>query len=123
MKPTDYIKKAKTTEPKKYKFKATGEVTPRIEHAVFGLVTEVGELMDALKRSKFYSVPIDKINMIEEVGDLMWYLALLCDELDVSFEEVWDKNIRKLKKRFPERYSDKKARVRNRKRERKELEK
>ena len=123
MKPSEYIEKAKRTEPKKYFFKKTGEVTPRIEHAIFGIVTEAGELMDCIKKAKIYGQKLDKVNLAEEAGDAMWYLAILSDALGVSFEDLWDKNIRKLKARFPEKYSDEKAKTRNLKKERKELEK
>ncbi len=122
MKPSEYIVKALRTEPEKYKFKATGDVTPRLEHAIFGLVTESGEMMDAMKKSKFYGKDLDRINLVEELGDLMWYSALLCDELGVSLEQVWDKNIRKLKSRFPDKYTDEKAKNRDLDKERKELE-
>ncbi len=78
--------------------------------------------MDAVKKSKFYGKDLDRINLIEELGDLMWYSALLCDELGVSLEQVWNKNIRKLKSRFPDKYTDEKAKNRNLNKERKELE-
>lgn len=120
---TKYIKSALRTEPKNYRFKATGEVTPRIEHAILGLVTEAGELMTAIKASKLYNRKLDKINLIEEAGDIMWYLAILSDELNIGFEEIWDKNIRKLKVRFPEKYVDDKANDRSLSKERSELEK
>lgn len=123
MKPADYIKRAKRTEPKEYKFKKTGSVTPRIEHAVMGIVTEAGELMDAIKKAKIYGEKLDKVNLVEEVGDLMWYIAILADELKTNFEEIWDKNIRKLKIRYPEKYTDKKASERDLNKERNELEK
>lgn len=123
MKPSDYVENAKRTEPKKYSFETTNEVTPRIEHAVFGIVTEAGELMDSLKKAKIYNQKLDKVNLIEEAGDVMWYLAILSDALNISFEDIWDKNIRKLKARFPEKYSHSKAGVRDLKKERSELEK
>jgi NTP pyrophosphatase (non-canonical NTP hydrolase) len=123
MKPSEYIQNAKRTEPKKYLFKKTGDVTPRIEHAVFGIVTEAGELMDSLKRAKIYNQKLDKINLIEEAGDVMWYLAILSDALNVTFEDIWDKNIRKLRARFPEKYSHTKAKKRDLNKEREELEK
>ncbi len=123
MKPEDYIKNALRTEPQEYPFKGTHEVTPRIEHGAIGIVTEAGEIMDAVKTNKYYGRELDKVNLIEEMGDVMWYLAILCDELGVSFEDVWEKNINKLKKRFPEKYTSDKANNRNLKEERKELEK
>lgn len=113
MNSNEYIEKALKTESKDYKFKATGDVTPRIEHAVYGFVTESGELLDAVKKAKIYGQDLDKVNMIEEMGDLMWYMALLCDELKVDFDIIWDKNIKKLELRYPEKYSDEKAKNRD----------
>ena len=123
MKASEYIENAKRTEPKKYLFGNTGDVTPRIEHAILGISTEAGELTDTLKQAKIYGKALDNVNLIEEIGDVMWYMAILCDALDVSFETVWDKNIRKLRARFPEKYTDNKALERDLKNERKELEK
>lgn len=71
-----------------------------------GAVTEVGELMDAIKKSKIYGRSLDRVNLVEEMGDVMWYFAILADELGVSFEEIWEKNINKLRQRYPEKYSD-----------------
>lgn len=119
----EYIENAKRTEPREYIFKGTKEVSPRIEHAVMGLVTEAGEIMDSLKKVKIYNQNLDKTNLVEEAGDIMWYLAILADALNVSFEDMWDKNIRKLKVRFPEKYNDKDAKDRNLNSEREELEK
>lgn len=122
MTPKDYIKNVLRTEPKKYCFGATNNITPRIEHAIFGMVTESGELMAQLKRAKIHEIELDKANLIEEMGDCMWYLALLCNELGVNFEEVWRKNIAKLKARFPEKYKQSNFLNRNFKKERKILE-
>ncbi len=122
MTPTEYIERALRTESKPYRFEATGDVTPRLEHAVMGAVTEAGELMDALKKSKIYGRPLDRVNLVEEMGDLMWYLAILADELSISFEEAWDKNINKLRQRYPEKYSDQQAEERDVAKERKILE-
>lgn len=115
-----YIQKALRTESKDYS--PAKDLSPRLEHAVFGLVTEAGELMDQVKRVRFYKTKLDRVNLAEEVGDLMWYLALLCHELNLSFEEVWRKNIAKLKSRYPEHFDDQKAIKRDLKRERKILE-
>ncbi len=85
----------------------------RIEHGVIGIVTEAGELMDAVKKTKIYRKELDKVNLIEELGDIFWYTALLCDELGVSFEDIMDKNIAKLEARYPEKYSHDNAINRN----------
>ena len=88
-----------------------------------GIVTEAGELMDSIKKAKIYGQKLDKTNLIEELGDIMWYIALLTDELSTSFEEIWYKNIKKLKVRYPKKYTDKKAKKRNLQKERAHLEK
>ena len=102
MTPDEYKKNCLRTEPFQYTFGNVGRISPRIQHAVDGLVTESGELVDALKRHRFYGKELDKVNLVEEAGDLCWYLSLLFDELGVSWEEAWDWNIKKLQKRFPE---------------------
>jgi NTP pyrophosphatase (non-canonical NTP hydrolase) len=122
VKPKDYVKNALRTEPEKYHFLSTGKVTPRIEHAAFGLVTEAGEILDALKKAKFYGKELDTVNLIEEAGDMMWYLAILSDALDVSFEDIWERNIKKLKVRYPEKFTEEKAKKRDLPSERKVLE-
>jgi NTP pyrophosphatase (non-canonical NTP hydrolase) len=122
MTPSEYIKKALRTTNDSYSFIATGDVTPAIEHAVMGIVSEAGELMDAVKKTKIYGKELDKVNLMEEAGDIMWYLAVLADELDITFEEIWEKNINKLQKRYPEKFSIDKALDRDLEGERKILE-
>lgn len=122
MTPKEYIENALRTESQEYSFGTTNGVTARVEHGVIGVVTEAGELMDAIKKAKIYGKELDKVNLAEEVGDVMWYLAVLCDELGVSFESVWEKNIAKLSARYPEKYSDHHALNRDTDSERKILE-
>ncbi len=119
----EYIKNALRTEPKTYRFNGVGDLTPRLEHAIYGIVTESGELMSSLKRVKIYGAKLDKVNLIEEAGDCLWYFAILCDELGITFEDIWDKNIVKLRARFPKKYKKQEALNRNLKKERKILEK
>lgn len=51
--------------------------TVRLLHASMGLVTEAGEIMDALKKYVFYGKPLDPDNIDEEAGDSLWYHALI----------------------------------------------
>ena len=73
------------------------ERNSRVIHALMGLVTESGELIDALKRHYFYvkadktRKPLDVVNLREECGDLMWYLAVLCDHYEKNFAETYYK--------------------------------
>lgn len=81
----------------------------RLLHASMGLVTEGGELADALKKHIFYGKPLDVINIAEEMGDVMWYMAILCDELNLSLESVMEHVINKLKVRYPNKFAPDKA--------------
>lgn len=100
----EYIQKALRTHNDNYAYPGYNGVTPQIEHGVMGLVTESAEIMDAIKQARIYNKPLDQINLIEEMGDVMWYLAIMADALGVEFEEIWDKNIRKLEARYPDRF-------------------
>lgn len=118
-----YIQAALRTESS-----STPELTDRLLnnvrgiHAVMGLDTEAGELTDAFKKHIFYGKPLDKINVKEEIGDLFWYLAILCDEFDLSFEQCMEVNIAKLKVRYPDKFSNEKAVTRDLEQERRVLE-
>lgn len=85
----------------------------RLIHAAFGLQTEPGEFADALKRHVFYGTPLDMRNVEEEVGDILWYLAIVLDVCGTTFERCMEANIRKLKARYPEKFDAEKAVNRN----------
>lgn len=74
-----------------------------IIHAAMLLTTEAGEIMDTVKKTYAYRKDLDEANIVEEMGDIMWGLALMCRELGVSLEDVMIRNIRKLEARYPEK--------------------
>jgi len=71
-------------------------------HSLLGLATESGELLTTLKKHLFYGVPLDRENLLEELGDARWFFELILRTLGFTMEEVMDANIAKLKRRFPE---------------------
>lgn len=81
----------------------------RLIHAVMGLAGEVGEVTDAVKKSVLYNKELDVVNVKEECGDILWYMALLLDQIGSSFEEVMKMNHDKLETRYPGGFSEKKA--------------
>lgn len=94
-----YIKESERTMVQKGK-------DMNILHGCIGIATESGELLDALKKNLFYGKPLDTVNIKEELGDVMWYVAILCRELDLSMEEILQTNIDKLKARYPEKFTE-----------------
>lgn len=80
-------------------------VSPELLHGAIGLATEAGELLDAVKRALYYGGKLDRTNLIEELGDLEWYMAVIRDALDVRQEEVQRINVEKLKARYPDKFT------------------
>jgi NTP pyrophosphatase (non-canonical NTP hydrolase) len=78
--------------------------------------------MDAFKKSVFYKKPLDKVNVGEEIADIMWYVSNLCRLLNLNFEKLLQNNIDKLKVRFPEKFNEHKALNRDLDSERRTLE-
>ena len=79
------------------------ELTPHDAHALhmaIGVSGEAGELLDAVKKSAIYRKPLDIKNVIEEAGDILFYLTGLLDSIGVTLEECVEKNIDKLSLRY-----------------------
>jgi|GEM_PF-610370 len=74
-------------------------------NGVLGLNGEAGEVADLIKKWKFQGHLIPKDDLIEELGDILWYVAITAEAIDVSLGEVAFRNIEKLKKRFPNGFS------------------
>lgn len=81
----------------------------RLNHAVLGMAGEVGELAGALEKWLYYGRVLDLENVIEEMGDLLWYVAQLCNGIGVDMSAVMEANIAKLRARYPEKYTDEAA--------------
>ena len=75
-------------------------------NGALGLTGEAGEVADLIKKEIFHGHNFKMEDLIKELGDVCWYLALLCNAIGVSLEEVMIKNIAKLKARYPEGFSE-----------------
>ena len=76
----------------------------RLLTAGVGINAEGGEFLEIIKKMIFQGKPFNEDNrehMIIELGDLLWYVAQATQALGVSFEEVLERNVRKLEKRYP----------------------
>ena len=70
-------------------------------NSVMGLCGESGEAIDVVKKWLAQGHELDKVRLINELGDIAWYLAEAATALDVELEAVLEGNIQKLKKRYP----------------------
>jgi len=75
-------------------------------HSCLGLTTEIAELVDAFKKHIIYGQELDWVNINEELGDAMWYMAILCRISGKSFEDLMQINIDKLKARYPDGFTE-----------------
>lgn len=94
----------------------------RLLHAILGISTEAGEMAEAMLKSLLNKVPLDKVNMAEELGDAHWYGGLASDTLKIGISEMFETVINKLKARYPDKFTDEKANNRDLDTERKILE-
>jgi len=77
--------------------------------AALKLNSESGELADNLVKHLSYGQPLDETNIVEECGDLLWYIALILEKVDSSMEACMTCNINKLKIRYPEKFTEEHA--------------
>ncbi len=71
-------------------------------NSVMGLCGESGEAIDIVKKHLAHGHDLNRAHLIEELGDIAWYLAEAADALDIALEDVFTLNIEKLKRRYPE---------------------
>ena len=78
-------------------------------NGVMGLCGEAGEAIDIVKKHLAQGHDLDREKLIGELGDVAWYLAETAMALDVTLEDVLQRNIDKLKARYPEGFDAEKS--------------
>ena len=73
-----------------------------IVNACFGLSGEVGEFNDMIKKWVFHGKPLDEDHAKKELGDVCWYIAMMCDGFGWDLGDIMQMNVDKLKARYPE---------------------
>lgn len=72
-------------------------------HLVLGLVGESGEVAEKFKKwvrdLDSEESRIDRADIAKELGDVLWYLAVLADYLDLSLDDIATANLTKLASR------------------------
>lgn len=92
------------------------DMTPtkaNLVHLALGIGGEAGEIIDCVKKCVIYNKPLDRENLIEELGDLEFYMEAIRQQIGVSREETIEHNLTKLRKRYSKlTYSDEDAQIR-----------
>jgi len=75
---------------------------PLYDDPVLGLIGEVGEVVEHIKKSRRpapKTKPINHEELALELGDVLWYLTRLASQYGISIEDIASMNIAKLEKR------------------------
>ena len=89
-----------------YQFSAMRTKNPDADlvlNAALGLSGEAGEVADIIKKHYFQGHPFNKEKLIDECGDVLWYITLMADALGITLEDIAVHNIEKLEKRYPDK--------------------
>lgn len=78
-------------------------------NAALGMSGEVGELNDIIKKWVFHEKELDETHLKKELGDVLWYVALMAESFSWSLDEVMELNVAKLEKRYPEGFDTSRA--------------
>lgn len=79
-------------------------------HAAMGIASEAGELLDAVKKHTIYNKNIDYENVVEELGDLEFYMEQIRQQTGIIREETLQANMNKLAQRYKDfKYTDQQA--------------
>src|SRR3990172_12531077 len=94
----DYQKFCKTTAAK---FKTS---TEEILTWGLGITGEAGDVASCIKKTFIHKKDL-KDGMKENIGDTLWYMAMICNFMGWELEKIMEENVEKLKKRFPEGFT------------------
>lgn len=105
----EYQVYASRTNDKKSTDRLTFKLFPKetsdiggVLNACLGLSGEVGEFNDMIKKWIFHEKDLDMAHLKKELGDVMWYVAMMCESFGWDLDDILQMNVDKLKARFPE---------------------
>ena len=84
----------------------------RLMNSLMGLNGEAGEAIEILKKACFQGHDFNRDDLIEELGDCLWYIAEGAEALGTSLEDIARVNLTKLLIRFPDGFSGEASRER-----------
>ena len=78
----------------------------KIRNGCYGLT---GECIDILKKVEFQGHTFDPNKLLDELGDVLWYVAQTATGLGVTLEYVAQHNVDKLMKRYPDGFDSERS--------------
>lgn len=92
-----------------------GSMSPNemTQHALYGMGSELGELYSIFQHMLQERSSVDCSELKKELGDLMWFVAEFATANCWSLNEIAQKNIEKLMKRYPDGFSEERSKNRH----------
>ena len=81
----------------------------QLANVALGLAGEAGEVADIFKKHLFHAHPLDTAALVKELGDCLWYIAGAATALDLSLGDIAAGNVDKLRRRYPEGFSEERS--------------
>jgi NTP pyrophosphatase (non-canonical NTP hydrolase) len=69
-----------------------------------GVTGEAGDIASCIKKTFAHNKDV-KLGIRENLGDMLWYAAMICNFFKWDFNEILHENVGKLKARFPEGFN------------------
>lgn len=97
-----------------YQYLASRTINGRLDewelelHALHGMVGEIGEL-HSIYQKEYQGHDVDLEHIEKELGDLLWFIAEYCTACELELEDIMQKNIDKLRARYPEGFEYEKS--------------
>lgn len=85
----------------------------RLIDAAAGLAEEAGEVLGLVRKHAYMGHELDRERIVRELGDALWCLATVASCVGVTLGEVASANVEKLRRRYPDGYSDEASRARS----------
>jgi len=77
-----------------------------------GIAGEAGDVAGCIKKTVSHGNN-QKEGIKENIGDTLWYLAMICNFYGWNLDDILKENINKLKKRYPKGFTEKSAKRNN----------
>ncbi len=84
----------------------------QLSNAALGLTGEAGEVAELIKKHLFHATPLDHDALVKELGDCLWYIAAFATVLDLSLGDIAQRNVEKLRRRYPDGFDSERSRNR-----------
>jgi NTP pyrophosphatase (non-canonical NTP hydrolase) len=83
-----------------------------LTYTALGLTGESGEVAEMIKKAFYHGHALEREKLSKELGDVLWYLAVMASGLGLSLDRIASENIDKLRARYPDGFSEEHSRNR-----------